>query len=378
MQKPNSTAVKLMLLMAMTLLSVFLQTTAKACTGVLLKTQENTFVHGRTVEFGIDLDLSVAVIPRGYQFVGQTPKGDDGMQYSAKYAAIGVIAYKNVKLLDGINEKGLAIGSFYFSTFASYTPLTEANQAKALSPSDFPNWVLTQFASVAQVRQAIEAGNVVITPTVIAGWGPTPPPFHYVIYDQSGASLVVEPLNGKLVLYDNPFGTFTNSPTFDWHMTNLRHYIGLNPTDVPQVTIDGVTLQEMGLGNGMLGLPGDFTPISRFVRAAIFSTTAVPAATTDEGILQVFHILNNFDIPVGAVREQINGATHMDKTILTVARDPQGLRYFYKSYVDQTIRMAALKQFDLNSKEVKILPIDTEQPTIDMSPKFKTLSQDNS
>ncbi len=341
-----------------------------ACTGIMLKTEDGSIVHGRTVEFGIYIDTSIAIVPRGYEFVGQTPKGD-GLKYKSKYAAIGAIAFTDVKILDGLNEAGLAVGAFYFPDFAEYTPVTSDNQSKGMSPGDFPNWLLTQFASIGEVRDAIESEAVVITPTVLEGWGPHTPPFHYVVYDKTGASIVIEPVGGRLVIHDNPIGAMSNSPTFDWHMTNLRNYVGLKPQNVPPVTIGGETFKQLGQGSGMLGLPGDFTPPARFVRAAIFSITAIPSDTTEKGIQQVLHILNNFDIPVGVAREESEGVMHFDYTMLTTARDPQSLRYYYKSYDDQTIRMIDLKEFDLSAKKIKLLSTKSEQPFIDMSNQIK-------
>ncbi len=339
---------------------------AEACTGIMLKTKDGSIVHGRTVEFGFVIDTTVAIVPRGYAFVGQTPNGE-GLKYAAKYAAIGAIAFTDVKLLDGLNEAGLAVGAFYFPTFAEYTPVTADNQKKGLSPGDFPNWLLTQFASVDEVRRAIESGSVVVTPTVLQGWGSETPPFHYVVYDKTGASIVIEPVKGQLVIHENPLGVMSNSPTFDWHMTNLRNYIALNPRNVPPVKIAGETFKQLGQGSGMLGLPGDFSPPSRFVRAAVFSATASPSDTAQQGIEQVFHILNNFDIPVGVAREVHDGVIHTDYTMLTTARDPQSLRYYYKSYDDQTIHMVDLKKFDLEAKTIKMLSTKSAQPIVDVS-----------
>ena len=222
----------------------------------------------------------------------------DGLKYTSKYAAVGAVTFKDMALADGLNEAGLATGIFYFPGFAQYAEITPQNRSKALSPVDFTNWVLTQFATVSEVRAAIEAGQAIIAPTVLEGWGPEPPPFHYVVYDKSGASIVIEPVGGTLKIHDNPLGVVTNSPTFDWHMTNLRNYISLRPLNVPSVKIGPVELTPLGQGSGMVGMPGDFTPPSRFVRAAIYSTTAVPSANAEEGIKQTFHILNNFDIPM--------------------------------------------------------------------------------
>ncbi len=341
-----------------------------ACTGIMLKMKDGAIVHGRTLEFGTPVETSIAVIPRGQVFTGQTPNGD-GLKYTVKYGATGIVAFANPRLLDGINEAGLAAGTFFFPTFAEYAAVTPDNQSKGLSPADFPNWLLTQFGSVDEVRKAVESGAVVITPTVLDGWGPTAPPFHYVVYDKTGASLVIEPVGGTLKVHDNALGTLTNSPSFDWHMTNLRNYIALNPRDVPTVKIDGDSFKALGQGTGMLGLPGDFTPPARFIRAAVFSATAIPAANAGKGIDQVFHILNNFDIPVGVSRDVVNGVVYSDYTQMTVARDPQSLRYYYKTYDDQTIRMVDLKALDLNAKTIRQFSTKSEQPVVNMTEKLK-------
>jgi choloylglycine hydrolase len=182
---------------------------ASACTGIMLRNADGTIVHGRTVEFGIPLPLEMVVVPRGYDFVGLTPLGD-GKKWTSKYAATGGIAFGNLAIMDGLNEKGLAVGAFYFPTMAEYTPTTAANQAKSMSPVDFPNWILTQFSSVDEVRQAVESGEAVVAPTLLPGWPPQVQPFHWIVYDKSGKSLVIEPLKGKLVVADNPLGVFTN------------------------------------------------------------------------------------------------------------------------------------------------------------------------
>lgn len=342
---------------------------SEMCTGIQLKTNDGSVVNGRTVEFGVHIPSSIAVVPRGYAFVGETPHGS-GLEYTAKHAAVGAIALKDVKILDGLNDAGLAVGAFYFPGFAEYTPVTALNQARGLSPADFTNWLLTQFSDIDEVRKAVESEAVVITPTIMEGWGSEVQPFHYVVYDKTGASLVIEPIGGKLVVHDNPLGIITNSPGFDWHMTNLRNYISLSAVGAEPRDLAGVRFNPLGQGSGLVGLPGDFTPPSRFVRAAVFTSTATPVDTADEAVEQVFHILNNFDIPVGAARSVDKGVVHSDYTMLTTARDPQNLKFYFKSYEDQTIRMVDLKKFDLNAKSVKLISTRSEQPIVDISGSF--------
>ncbi|CUS37656.1 linear amide C-N hydrolase [Candidatus Nitrospira nitrificans] len=343
---------------------------ANACTGIMLRTADGSVVHGRTVEFGIFIETDVVLVPRGYAFTGQTPLGD-GMAWKAKYAALGVIAFDNLAILDGMNEKGLAVGAFYFPTFAEYTKTTPENRAKSMSMSDFPNWLLTSFATVAEVRAVVEAGKVAVAPTVLPGWPPEPQPFHYVVYDKTGASIVIEPVSGTLKIHDNPLGVMSNSPTFDWHMTNLRNYIALNPRNIPPVTVAGETFKQLGQGSGMLGLPGDFTPPARFVRAAVYSATAIPEKNPERGIFQVFHILNNFDIPVGVAREVHADQVHTDYTMLTVARDPQALKFYWKSYEDQTVRSVDMNALNLDAKGVIKISTAGKQPVLDVTSKMK-------
>lgn len=347
-----------------------LQPYVYSCTGIMLRNADGSVVHGRTLEFGLEVESMILVAPRGYEFIGKAPAGP-GMKYKSKYAAVGTMTFKDLAICDGLNERGLAVGAFYFPTFAEYAEITNDNRAKALSPVDFPNWILTQFATTAEVRKAIENGEAVIAPTVLEGWGPAAPPMHYVVYDSGGACIVIEPSQGRLKVFDNPIGVLTNSPSFDWHITNLRNYIALNPRNVPPVELDGVKLQALGQGSGMLGLPGDFTPPSRFVRAAVFSAAAIPSQNSEQGILHVFHILNNFDIPLGVAREVEKGVIHSDFTQCVAARDPQTLRYYYRTYDDQTIRMVDLRKFDLNAKDLKKLSTKGEQPVVDMSAEVK-------
>lgn len=347
---------------------VTLCTHAEACTGIKLVAKDGSIVHGRTLEFGIKVDTSSAVIPRGYAFTGTTPQGA-GLAYKAKYGVVGAIAFGEPAIMDGMNEKGLAAGIFYFPGFAEYTEITPENKSKAVSPVEFANWILTQFATIDEVKAALD--SIVIAPTVSKNWGDIVPPFHYIIYDKSGTSLVIEPLNGKLVTYDNKLGVFTNSPTFDWMMTNLRNYINLTPFNAKPIKIGGVELTSLGQGSGMVGMPGDFTPPSRFVRAAIYSTTAIPSDNADEAVFQAFHILNQFDIPVGIARSKDGNVTYSDYTMITAVRDPQSLKYYFKTYDDQTIRVVDLKRFDLNAKEIKQADTSGVQPIVDVSSSLK-------
>ncbi|WP_204378424.1 linear amide C-N hydrolase [Agaribacterium haliotis] len=355
---------------AVALLCIFgtgLALTTYACTGLMLKTKDNNFVHGRTAEFGYFIDTDIVVTPRNYSVTGNTAHGP-GMPFKTKYSSVGTIAFGVPGYLDGMNEKGLSGGAFYFPGYAGYAKTDSSNKHKALSQSQFMSWALGQFKNIDELQKAIKNNEVVVTGFIVKGFGDEAPPFKYVFYDTSGKSIVVEPLNGELVVYDNPFGSMANSPTHDWHLTNLNNYIALDANNQEALNINGTKLSAFGQGSGMLGLPGDFTPPSRFVRATVFSLTAIPSANSEDGVKQVFHLLNNFDIPVGIAREEVAGKILSDYTMITVARDPKELKYYWKTYEDQTIRVVDLKSFDPNNnKVIKLSTGKTKQGFVDMS-----------
>lgn len=335
-----------------------------ACTGVLVTANDGSIVSGRTVEFAMPLEMSAAVIPRNISFIGKIPNGS-GMTYTSKYAAVGIYCFDEQVLMDGMNEKGLVAAAFYFPGYAEYAKVDSSNKNKALSPIEFPHWVLTQFASLDEVKAAIS--SVVIAPTISSSWGPTPPPMHYIVYDKTGKSIVIEPVGGTLKVYDNKIGTITNSPTFDWHLTNLRNFINLTPLNKSPITLRGLKLASFGQGSGLVGLPGDFTPPSRFVRAALFTCTAIPVNNSTESVYQTFHILNQFDIPYGVIRQNDQGATEFDYTMITTVKEPQTMKYYYKTYDNQTINYVDLNQFDLNAKMIKSIKLTEKQKSINAS-----------
>ena len=180
-----------------------------------------------------------------------------------------------------------------------------AEASRTIAPWEVGSWILENIANIEDVKQSI--GGITVAPVTFKQWGIVPP-VHYVVYDASGKSIVVEYVEGKLDVYDDVLGVISNSPTFDWHMTNLRNYVNFSLENVPPLKVGGIKLTGFGQGTGMLGLPGDFTAPSRFVRAIAYSTSVLPSQTGEEAILQGFHILNNFDIPRGSTRAQAKDA----------------------------------------------------------------------
>jgi choloylglycine hydrolase len=335
--------------------ALFAGSVAQACTGIRLTAADGTVVHARTLEFGIDLQSDVIMIPRGYSRTGTTPDGKEGLKWKAKYASVGANGVGLPFIFDGLNEQGLAVGLFYFPTSAGYMPYAAADAARTVAHWELGSWMLENFANVAEIKAGI--AKIVVPAVVFKQWG-FAPEVHFVAHDASGKSIVVEYVGGKLNVHDNLLGVVTNSPTFDWHMTNLRNYVNFSLTNVPPVKLGAVTLQPFGQGTGMLGLPGDFTPPSRFVRAVAFSHSLLPSKTGGDAVLQAFHVLNNFDIPKGAARDQEkdkNGNITADYTLWTSANDLKAKRFYFRTHENSQIRMVDLMKMKVDAKDIVTL-----------------------
>ena len=171
---------------------------------------------------------------------------------------------------------------------------------------------------------------------------------------RTGKSIVIEYIDGKLNVHDDPLGVITNSPAFDWHMTNLRNYVNFSMINVPPIKLGTVVLKPFGQGSGMLGMPGDFTPPSRFVRAVAFSQSVLPSKTGHDAIIEAFHILNQFDIPKGAAREHEKDEHGTRRRLydLDVGDRSQGEAYYFRTYENSQIRMIDLMKINLDSKDI--------------------------
>jgi choloylglycine hydrolase len=342
---------------------------AQACTGIRLIAKDGGIVPGRTLEFGFDLKSDVVVIPKGTTIVGSTPDGSKGISYTSKYGMLGANAVGLPDIIDGINDQGLYVGLFYFPAYASYPNATKENASRAMAPHEYANWILGNFANIDEVKANFD--KVVLVPVVLDAIHEAPP-VHFVVHDRHGKSVVIEPVDKTLKIYDNPLGVMSNAPTFDWHMTNLRNYINLTATNVPPVDLANLKLAQLGQGSGMHGLPGDFTPPSRLVRAVAFTQAALPSKTAPEAVLQAFHILNAFDIPLGAVRAAQAGAADADYTLWTSVADLKNLRWYFKTYNDQSIRTVDLPLAIAAAKgKTKIIRMDSKQPVQDISTEIR-------
>jgi choloylglycine hydrolase len=338
----------------LTISAILTSQTAQACTSFLIRTSDNSTVYARTMEFGFEMESRALVIPRNYKMAATGTGGKPGMSWTGKYAAVGLNAMGAATLVDGMNEKGLVGGILYFPGFAGYTDPAKADPAKSLAPWEVLTWALTSFATIAEVKAAI--GEIAVVDIVEETMKITPP-VHYTLHDATGASLVIEPVDGKLKIYDNPLGVMTNSPSFDWHMTNLRNYLKLSPVNAEPLKIGSETFAPLGQGSGMLGIPGDPTPPSRFLRALGYTLSVEKKPSGPESVRLAEHILNNFDIPKGWVRDKNQGKEPLEYTQWSSVADVANLVYYVKTYEDQVLRGIDLKSFDLNAKALVSAPL---------------------
>ena len=314
----------------------------RACTGITLRAADGTGVVARTIEWGgSDLNSRYVVVPRGYARRSFTPDGMDGMLFTARYGYVGLSVEREEFVAEGLNEEGLSAGLFYFPGYGEYEAYDPARKEE----------------SIAELL-----GNV-----RVIGIDPRASTVHWRFADVSGRQVVLEIVDRHAVFYENELGVLTNSPGFEWQLTNLNNYVNLYPGSAPERRMEGVRLAAFGAGSGMLGLPGDVTPPSRFVRAAFYQTTAPQRATAFDAVLQCFQILNNFDIPVGVEFPQ--GELPADipsATQWTSATDPAGRTIYYRTMYDSTIRSIDLRAIDFGQVRYRSEPLDEvrRQPVV--------------
>ncbi|MFA6034227.1 MAG: linear amide C-N hydrolase, partial [Myxococcota bacterium] len=245
---------------------------ADACTVFRLKADDGSVVVARSMEFAVDLKYELIVVPRNKSYTSPAPDGSAGLSWKTGYGYAGVAtADMDYGITDGMNEKGLAIGLLWFESDMKYQDVAPGENARALAQAMVGDWVLGNFAAVEDVKREIQKLKVFKYTDPATKMAPT---LHFIVYDANGGSIVIEYENGVCNVYDNPLGIMTNAPRFPWQVTNLRQYVGMR-SDMPEpVKVSGLTLTPTGHGAGMLGLPGDLTPPSRFVRLAVLTRFA--------------------------------------------------------------------------------------------------------
>jgi choloylglycine hydrolase len=340
--------------------SLLLVPASHACTGITLKAKDGSVVYGRTMEWGsFDMESEVMIVPPGHTFKSLLADGKWGKTWTAKFAVAGINGVGKEIVLDGINSAGLTIGLFYHPGFAEYQKFDPALAAESLAPTDVATYLLTTCDSVAAVRAALEKVRVV--PVVEPALGIVAP-VHFLVTEPSGRAIVVEYLRGELKIFDAPLGTITNAPSYDWHETNLRNYVNLSAVSIPDKKIGDLDFKPLGGGNGsgMIGLPGDFTPPSRFIRAVAFTQTARPTATGPETMYELFRILDNFNVTAGAAEGHGTATTQplRSATQWTTAYDTKSHTLYYHTMNNRRVRKVELDQIKFADTTILRQPLD--------------------
>ena len=353
---------------------------ADSCTSFRIESEDGAVLIGRSMEFGMQLNSTAMVVPRGFRFTSPAPGGGKGLSWYGKYGFVAMNGKGVDVATDGLNEAGLSVHLLLLPGYAKYQAVDGQDGARALAHIEVGNWILSNFATVEEVKKAIE--NVVVFRYELPGLGFVP--VHYAVHDSKSA-LVIEYVDGELHVYDNPVGVLTNSPPFDWQLINLRNYLNLTNLNVDSLKLGSYTLQPIGQGTGLLGIPGDYTPPHRFVRATALAYAAVRPSTAAEGVNLAFHILNNVDIPLGAVADRPstpvvatsgnaparNGTLDYDLTQWVTVSDLNNKIYYFRTYKNLAARKVELKKLALSGKTIQHIAIDTVEQFIDAANQAK-------
>lgn len=274
--------------------------TAQACTFLLYIDANGLAYKGRTMEYSFKPPTSLTYMPAGARIESSTPDDKQGMTFNTKYPILGmtfpaelVPRGKQVVFIDAMNDQGLTFSANQQNN-AKTPPGIGNDPSKILAASDIGAWLLGNFKNVAEVKAAL--ANVDFWLPLIPFSGNVPLPLHFAISDKSGQSIVLEFLNGKKMVYDNPVGAMTNGPEFSWHLTNLNNYTANN---VDQNTGQYGKLKVMTDDSGiaLAPLPSSQTAAGRFVKAAFYANYVRKGKTPDESVRILGHIMNNFDRP---------------------------------------------------------------------------------
>ncbi len=330
---------------------------AIACTGIALTAADGSYVQSRTIEWaqGV-LQSEYVVIPRGEELRSFTPRSAGGLRFKARYGVVGLSVVRREFIAEGINEAGLSAGLFFFPRYGSYAPYDPALEDRTLSDLQVTAWMLAQFATIDEVKAAIGSVRIVaIEPSAVVHWR---------LGEPSGRQAVLEIVGGVPHFYENEVGVLTNAPGFEWQLTNLDNYVNLFPGDAPERRLGGLTLRPLGGNSGFLGMPGDATPPSRFVRAAFLRATAPQRPTAFDTVLQCFHLLNNFDIPIGIEHPEGACPDIPSATQWTSAIDLTHRKVYYTTAYNNTIRCIDLSSIDFDRVSYCSRPLDRvqEQP----------------
>ena len=312
------------------------------CTAISYKTENHYF--GRNLDLEYAYRESVVVTPRNYPFPFRT----EGKRNS-HYAMIGIatVADEYPLYYDATNEYGLSIAGLNFPGNAVYFPKHDGKQN--IAPFEFIPWILSQCKTVQQARKMIQAMNFADIP-FSAAYPLTP--LHWIVADSTEA-ITVESTSDGIQIYQNPIGVLTNNPPFPYHMYNLSNYLNLTHREPENRIAAHLDLQAYSRGMGALGLPGDLSSSSRFVRAAFTLHNSVCDNSDEASICQFFHILQSVAQTAGCV--QVGDG--FEKTVYSSCCNTTKGVYYYTTYENPQITGIDMHEENLDASDLIRYPL---------------------
>lgn len=315
------------------------------CTSISYKNKDHYF--GRNLDYEFSYNETVTVTPRNYPLVFR--KVD---VITNHYAMIGMAFVQNNYPLyyDATNEKGLSMAGLNFPKYAEYKPYAEGKDN--VTPFEFIPWILGQCATVAEARVLLTKINL-----LNENFSAELPlsPLHWMISDDK-ESIVVESTSEKMTVYDNPVNVMTNSPTFDFHLLNLSHYMGVTREIANNRFSEELDLTAYSRGAGGFGLPGDLSSASRFVRAAFVLNNSVVDDSEKSSVNQFFHILDSVS--------QQKGCCAVDHgyeyTIYSSCCNTTKGIYYYTTYENSQISAIDMHKTNLDGTELTSYQLVTD------------------
>ena len=313
------------------------------CTAISYKTKD--FYFGRTLDYEFSYGEQITITPRNFPLTFHH-KGI----LSQHYAIIGMahVAQNYPLYYDAANEKGLAMAGLNFVGFAQYHSPTKSKDN--IANFEFIPWILAQCATVAEAKKLLAQIN--LTDDAFSDQLP-PAQLHWLIADQK-ESITVESTADGLHIYPNPVGVLTNNPPFDQQMLHLTNYIQLSAAEPENRFATGFDLKPYSRGMGALGLPGDLSSQSRFVRAAFTKCNSVCDGSESSSISQFFHILDAVSQTRGCCRLE-DGKYEI--TIYSSCCNASRGIYYYTTYDNRQINAADLHREDLDSDQLTCYPL---------------------
>ncbi|MCI8299016.1 MAG: choloylglycine hydrolase family protein [Lachnospiraceae bacterium] len=317
------------------------------CTAVTYKTKD--FYFGRTLDYNFSYGENVLITPRNYPFHFR----EQG-SITSHYAMIGMAcAAEDYPLYyEAVNEKGLGMAGLNFPGNAAAREKQEGKDN--IAQFELIPWILSQCSSVKEARQLLEKTNLWNIP-----FSEKLPlaQLHWMISD-SQASIVAEFVKDGLHIYENPVGVLTNNPTFDKQMSALNNYMNLSAKSPENRFAAGLDLNVYSRGMGAIGLPGDLSSQSRFVRAAFVRMNSVSAEGEAESVSQFFHILNAVEQQRGCCELE---SGEYEITIYTCCCNADKGIYYYTSYDNHQITAVEMHRENLDSRELIWFPLMKEE-----------------